>query len=118
MAGDVFDAEVQVFEDRLVEFASDLIAGTCIELSRVREQAKAKIDVLGAVAEGVLYRVQLPAQVLPLLVNLSEFALDLDGSERAVCGEIEEVLFLGIESAKLIGELLAVETSRGRRVSQ
>jgi hypothetical protein len=77
VADDFLVGDEDVFEDGLVEFAADLVAGVQVEGVRVFEQFQVGFEERGTFAEVVGYGVEFDAKFLPLPADVREACTDL-----------------------------------------
>lgn len=110
--------DVDVREDRLVELATGGFAGVEIQLVGVLEQVQMRVEERPPAGEVAVYLAELLGDALPVTGDLPEPLPDAFLRERAVGGEIEEVVLLGCELLQLVFEVLAEQLLRGDLVVQ
>ncbi|WP_354569449.1 hypothetical protein [Glaciihabitans sp. UYNi722] len=113
VSDDFFVGHEDVLEDRLIELAPYLVTSAHVEGVWIFEQSKVGLEELGSLAEVVDHRVEISAELFALSSDVGETSTDLALRQCAVCGEVEQVLFLGVEVDQLILKLLAKEPLRG-----
>nr|WP_228809391.1 hypothetical protein [Nocardia farcinica] len=104
---DLVVLDVEGVEDRLVEEAALLVVAASVRLVGLFEEGKAGVDELGAVGEVGVGCVEALLQPAALAGDVAQLLLDLGPRQRAVGGEVDQVLLLRVEFLELCGDLLA-----------
>ncbi|QZY52874.1 hypothetical protein [Leucobacter tenebrionis] len=110
--------DVDVGEDGLVEFAAGGFAGVEVQLVGVLEQIEVRVEERSAAGEAAVDLAELFGDALPVAGDLAEALADAFLRERAVGGEVEEVVFFDGELCELVFEVLAEQLLRGDLVVQ
>ncbi|WP_139327520.1 hypothetical protein [Microbacterium sp. RURRCA19A] len=101
-----FVHDIDVPEDRLVEHAPRLVACVAVQLVRLSQQLQVSVDVRHARRDVVRDGGEFDFEFLTLPSDIAQLAADARGVDAAVCGEVDEVIFLGREPLQLGFRLL------------
>ncbi len=111
--------DVDVGEDRLVELASGRFTGVEMQLvGGVLEQIEVGVEERSAAGEVAVYLAELLGHALPVTGDVAQALADAFLRERAIGGEVEEVVFFDGELCELVFEVLAEQLLRGDLVVQ
>ncbi|MGV9193595.1 hypothetical protein ACQ143_04555 [Microbacterium sp. MC2] len=105
--------DVDVGEDRLVELASGRFTGVEIQLVGVLEQIEVGVEERSAAGEVAVYLAELLGHAPPVTGDVAQALADAFLRERAIGGEVEEVVFFDGELCELVFEVLAEQLLRG-----
>ncbi|MFV0318382.1 MAG: hypothetical protein ACK5O2_15655 [Microthrixaceae bacterium] len=107
VVGDLVAVEVELGEDGLVDGSSSLSAERLVERPGGFEELQCLFDdrSAGLQVGGVVGEPSMDAGAIAL--QFLESFLDLGLGEFAICGEVDEVLFLAVEAGEFGFELLA-----------
>ncbi|MDV7219151.1 hypothetical protein [Streptomyces prunicolor] len=97
----------------MVQPATLLIVAAPVQRLRILQQLQARLDDLCRSAEAVVDVLQPRRKTLPLLAELLQLGLDLALGQAAVGSQVDEVVLLGVEFTKLLGELGMEELGAG-----
>lgn len=111
---DFFVRDIDVDEDRLVQLAACGFAGVDVQLVKVVEQVEVRVEEGSAAGEVAVHLAELLSDALSVAEALADAVL----RERAVGGEVEEVVFLDGELRELVFEVLAEQLLCGGLVVQ
>ena len=100
-------------QDRLVELASGGFAGVEVQLVGVLEQIEVGIEERPPAGEIAVYLAELFGHALPVTGDVAQALADAFLRERAIGGEVEEVVFFDGELCELVFEVLAEQLLRG-----
>ncbi|MEV8339050.1 hypothetical protein [Leucobacter sp. NPDC077196] len=101
---------VHVAQKRLVESASYFMAGFHVDAVGVLEECELGVQRFGTFRDVNDNCVALSLEPFAFFLDAEETALDLGRVDRAVCGEVEKVLFFLLKLRELASEVLAEVT--------
>nr|WP_229730331.1 hypothetical protein [Microbacterium sorbitolivorans] len=106
---DVVGDDIDVVEDGLVEFAANLICRVQVELLDISQELHHGLDVGLTCQQVGGCRVELVLEFFAVPGNLTEPDADALLRESAVCGKVDEVIFLSLERLEVGGQLLTAQ---------
>ncbi|WP_342800611.1 hypothetical protein [Nocardia sp. No.11] len=110
---DPVDVEVEAFEERPVEVASYLIGAGSVQIPRIGQEVEPSFEDLHPNSEFSVRRGETGFDSRPIGVNLPQAIFDLGLWQRAVGGQVEQSLFLGVEVFELLGHTAVHLTDAG-----